>query len=208
MQRESVIARPEGFINATNYVHYSIEKWFENYYTRPAQEQDYDFNSYLIRDLRAFFLSEFNEEPILIINTLAGREWFYEEPRKLINPVRIADVIAKKFDVVIKTELGKDREVAGCEKYVFKRLKMNALNKAIEKTKIASYQMRTFKKVNGGDTYGLKLWIHDMEEFTKLQNREILYFTADGLPNDYFFRLWNPKKVVCVQSFLRVKNPD
>lgn len=208
MSRESIVNRPEPFIYATDYVHYSIEKWFENYYTRPAQDQDYEIDSDLMRDLRAFFQSEFKEKPILIINTFAHREWFYEEPRKIINPVRLAGVLANDFEVVIKTEMGKEKEIAGCEKYIFKRLKMNARHLVAEKTKIASYQYRTFKNSNAADTYGLKFWIHDTEEFEKLQNKEILYFTAEILPNDYFFRLWNPRKVVCVQSFLRVKNPD
>lgn len=209
MQREPVIVRLAPFNYPTHYIHYSIEKWFENYYSRPASDKDYDIDSELMQELNSFFSTEFEQKPILIINTLVSREWFYEEPRKIINPIWIADKIAKNFDVVIKTELGKEEHITGCEKYVFKRLKMNSRNQATEKIKIASYQFRKFKEAHTLDrTHGVKLWIHDLDEFSQYQNREILYFTAESMPNDLFFRLWSPKKVVCVQSFEQVKHPD
>lgn len=210
MKRESKIHRITETTNNYTFIQYGIEEWFENYFENPVEELEYQESSEVVQNLINFVNNECDEQPILVINNIGRRDYFFDEYRKAFDPYSLSKTLAAIFDIVLET----NEENYGADwvyKSIYEQIKPNTDKK---RKILASHQFISknfIKKYPFNRTVyptQLEIKIYDIDEWWKLKNKNILFITSGDGPCIELFKTISVKKLICVDSFISIKKPD
>lgn len=210
MKRETKIHRITDATYNYSYIQYGIEEWFENYFENPAKENEYTESSKVVKDLLDFINSECDDQPILVINNIGRKDYYFDENRKAFDPSFLSKTLSPMFEIIIETN-----EENYCAEWIYKSIYELVKPKIDKQRKIlASHQFITQNFIQkhpfSRTLYPtqLEIKIYDMDQWWKLKNKNILFITSGDGPCIELFKTLGVRKLICVDSFISIQNPD